>query len=73
MSIINITCNQSGLQVGRFKRQLLTSESSMDCCNTHWHGHFWCPKKKWFMNKMCIFTDKYECTLWEDQCYGKTY
>lgn len=72
--IINITCNQAGLQVGGFKRVLLTPDTGISCsCNEPYKERYWCPKQKWFMADPCDFTNRFECQLWEDQCYGKTY
>ena len=72
--LISITCSQAGLQIGGFKRKLLTTDTSISCaCNEPWRGRYWCPKLKWFMSSQCEFIDRHECTAWEDQCYGKTY
>jgi len=72
--VLRVTCNHSGLQIGKFKRRLLNKNWTFSCgCNEPWKNHFWCPRQKWFMKTPCVFINKFECQLFENQCYGKTY
>lgn len=73
-TLISITCDFTGLHVGKFERSLLTKDTSVSCsCNEPYKTRYWCPKLKWFMTEECSFINRFECELWEDQCYGKTY